>query len=91
MRNNIIALPAGRIRRNSPIHRRKKDLDQDLFVNMVENDPGHIARREARREAYYKAQAQEREEAHDLTKLLGMTTFFSLTGGTLAVALALIF
>ena len=90
MRNNIIALPAGRIRRNSPIHRRKKDLDQDLFVNMVESDPGHIARREARRDAYLAALQTERAKADGLNELLATATFISMAGGTLAVALALV-
>lgn len=90
MRNNIIALPAGRIRRNSPIHRRKKDLDQDLFVNMVEAHPGHIARREARRDAHLATLQTEQAKADGLTELLATTTFLSLAGGTLAVTLALV-
>ena len=89
MRNNIIALPAGRIQRNSPIHRRKKDLDQDLFVNMVENDPGHIARREARREAYWQAAAQEREEQNQLLCDVATVGMFSMLGAVLAVGLIL--
>ena len=87
----IIPLPAGRIRRDTAVNRRKLDRSPDTMVNLVESDPGHIARREARRNAYYAAIAQEREEDDQLINLLGMATFFSLTGGTLAVALALIF
>ena len=91
MKNNVIALPVGRIRRDTAVNRRKQSLDQDLLVNLVESDPGHIARREARREAYYAVRTQEREEADGLTNLLAMTTLFSLLGGTLATALALVF
>lgn len=89
--SNIIQLPTGRIRRDTLINRRKQAKDPDLYVNMVESDPGHIARREARREAYYAAKQQEQEEAESLNTLLATTTFLSLTGGTLAVALALAF
>ena len=91
MKNNIIELPAGRIRRNTLIQQRKRSKDPDLYVDMVESDPGHIARRQARREAHYAAAAQEREEADSLTQTLAMTTLFSLLGGTLATALALVF
>ena len=86
----IIPLPAGRIRRDTAVNRRKLDRSPDTMVNLVESNPGHISRREARRAAYYQALADERQEVQDLTALLATTTFLSLTGGTLAVALALI-
>ena len=90
MKNNIIALPAGRIRRGTILHQRKQAKNPDLYVDMVESNAGHISRREARRAAYYQALADERQEVQDLNSLLATTTFLSLTGGTLAVALALI-
>ena len=59
MKNNVIALPVGRIRRDTAVNRRKQSLDQDLMVNLVENDPGHIARREARRETRRQSHAAD--------------------------------
>lgn len=90
MKNNIIALPVGRIRRDTRVLHRKEDKDQDLFVDMVESNLGHIARREAKRKAYYETRQQEQEDAQWLTSLLAQTTAFSLIIGTLAVALALV-
>ena len=40
MKNNVIALPVGRIRRDTAVNRRKQYMDQDLYVRMVMNDPG---------------------------------------------------
>lgn len=77
MKDNIIALPVGRIRRDTPVNRRKQYLDQDLMVNLVEADPGHIARREARRNAYFAAAAQEREESDRLLLNVGTGAMFA--------------
>lgn len=89
MKNNIIELPAGRIRRDTRILRAKQSRDPDLFVNLVEADPGHIARREARREAYYQAAVQEREEQDRLMRDAATVGMFSMLGAVLAVGLAL--
>ena len=77
MKDNIIALPVGRIRRDTPVNRRKQYLDQDLMVNLVEADLGHIARREARRNAYFAAAAQEREESDRLLRNVGTGAMFA--------------
>ena len=78
MKNNVIALPVGRSRRDTAVNRRKQSLDQDLMVNLVENDPGHIARREARREAYYAVREQEREDSDRLLRNVGTVSMFSM-------------
>jgi hypothetical protein len=77
MKNNVIALPVGRIRRNTPVNRRVQAIDQDLYVNMVESDPGHIARRQARRDAYYAAKAQAQEDADRLLFNVGTFSMFA--------------
>lgn len=89
MKDNIIALPVGRIRRDTAVNRRKQSRDPDLMVNLVENDPGHIARREARREAYYQAAAQEREDQDQLLCDVATVGMFSMLGAVLAVGLIL--
>ena len=78
MKNNVIALPVGRIRRDTAVSRRKQSLDQDLMVNLVESNPGHIARREARREAYYAVREQEREDSDRLLRNVGTVSMFSM-------------
>lgn len=77
MKNNVIALPVGRIRRDTAVNRRKQYLDQDLMVNLVESDPGHIARREARRNAYYASAAQAKEESDRLLRNVGTGAMFA--------------
>lgn len=83
MRDNIIALPVGRIRRDTAVNRRKQSRDPDLFVNLVENDPGHIARREARREAHYRALALEREDSDRRMMTVGTISMFSMLAALL--------
>lgn len=83
MRDNIIALPVGRIRRDTAVNRRKQSRDPDLFVNLVENDPGHIARREARREAHCRALALEREEQNQLLCDVATVGMFSMLAALL--------
>ena len=78
MKDNIIALPVGRIRRDTAVSRRKQSRDPDLMVNLVENDPGHIARREARRDAYYAVREQEREDSDRLLRNVGTVSMFSM-------------
>ena len=90
MRDNIIALPVGRIRRDTAVNRRKQYMDLDLYVNMVESDPGHIARRRARQMADIEARQRALEETDGLIELLGTTALLSILGGTLATALALV-
>lgn len=81
MKNNIIELPAGRIRRDTRILKAKQSRDPDLYVNMVENNPAHVARREARRNAYYDAMQSKREEDEKLLMNVSTTAMFA----TLAV------
>lgn len=83
MKNNVIALPVGRIRRDTAVSRRKQYLDQDLMVNLVESDPGHIARREARREAYYAVREQERQDSDRLLRTAGTVSMFSMLAALL--------
>lgn len=87
MKSNVIELPAGRIRRDTAVNRRKQSMDQDLFVNMVEADPRHIARRKARRDAYYAAMRREKEETDSVIRLLIGLAAASLVGLLLAVVL----
>ena len=89
MKDNIIALPVGRIRRDTAVNRRKQSRDPDLMVNLVENDPGHIARREARREAYYQVAVQERQEQDQRMRDAATVGMFSMLGAVLAVGLML--
>ena len=81
MKDNVIALPAGRIKRNGIVFEKKMAKNPDLFVNMVENNPAHIARREARRNAYYQGIKQKQEEDERLLQNVGTTAMFT----TLAV------
>ena len=89
MKNNVIALPVGRIRRDTAVSRRKQDLDQDLFVDMVRNHPGLIARREARQQVRQQAAAQEREDHDQLLCDVATVGMFSMLGAVLAVGLIL--
>lgn len=77
MKNNIIELPAGRIRRDTRILKAKQSRDPDLYVNMVENNPAHVARREARRNAYYNAMQSKREEDEKLLQNVSITAMFA--------------
>lgn len=77
MKGNVIALPAGRIKRNGIVFEKKMAKDHDLFVNMVENNPVHIARREARRNAYYQGIQQKKEEDERLLQNVGTTAMFT--------------
>ena len=89
MRDNIIALPVGRIRRDTAVNRRKQSRDPDLMVNLVENDPGHIARREARRDAYYAVREQEREDSDRLLRNVGTVSMFSMLAALIGWGLGL--
>lgn len=77
MKNNIIELPAGRIRRDTRILKAKQSRNPDLFVNLVESDPAHVARREARRNAYYDAMQSKRKEDEKLLQNIGITAMFA--------------
>lgn len=77
MKDNIIALPAGRIKRNGIVFEKKMAKNPDLFVNMVESNPAHIARREARRNAYYDAMQSKREEDEKLLQNVSTTAMFA--------------
>ena len=89
MKNNIIALPVGRIRRDTAVNKRKQDLDPDLFVDMVRNHPGLIARREARQLARQQTAVQERQEQDQLLCDVATVGMFSMLGAVLAIGLIL--
>ena len=78
MKNNVIALPGGRIKRNGIVFEKKMAKNPDLFVNMVENNPGHVARREARRNAYYQGIQQKQKEDERLLQNVGTTAMFAM-------------
>ena len=78
MKDNIIALPVGRIRRDTAVNRRKQYMDQDLYVRMVMNDPGLKARREAKRNAYWEAKRKEQEEQDNRLYNIGTVAMFSM-------------
>ena len=78
MASNIYELPAGRIKRNGIVFEKKMAKNPDLFVNMVENNPAHVARREARRKAYYDAMQSKREEDERLLQNIGTTAMFAV-------------
>ena len=77
MRNNIIALPAGRIKRNGIVFDKKMAKNPDLFVDMVESNPGHVARREARRNAYLESIQSKKEEDEKLLQNVSTTAMFA--------------
>lgn len=77
MKGNVIALPAGRIKRNGIVFEKKMAKDPDLFVNIVENNPAHVARRETRRNAYYDAMQSKREEDEKLLQNVSITAMFA--------------
>lgn len=77
MQGKIIELPSGRIKRNGIVFQRKMAKNPDLFVDMVENNPAHIARREARRNAYYDAIQSKREEDEKLLQNISITAMFA--------------
>ena len=77
MKDNIVALPAGRIKRNGIVFEKKMAKNPDLFVDMVENNPSHVARREARRNAYYEAMQSKREEDENLLQNVSTTAMFA--------------
>ena len=77
MASNIYELPAGRIKRNGIVFEKKMAKNPDLFVNMVENNPAHVARREARRNAYYDAMQSKKEEDERLLQNVSTTAMFA--------------
>ena len=77
MQRKIIELPSGRIKRNGIVFEKKMAKNPDLFVNMVENNPGHVARREARRNAYYQGIKQKQEEDERLLQNVSTTAMFA--------------
>lgn len=83
MKNNIIALPVGRIRRDTAVNRRKQYMDQDLYVRMVMSDPGLKARRDAKRAAYWEAKRQEQEDNEQLTQNISIVAMFSMLAALL--------
>ncbi len=80
MNSNIIELPAVKTGRNLPAVREIDD--PDLMVNYVESHPGHIARRQARRNAYYAAIARMQAENKKLTQIWGTVSMFAMLGVT---------
>lgn len=87
MKNNVIALPAGRIKRDGIVFETKMAKDPDLYVNMIENNPNHIARREARRNAYYYGIRQKKEEDEKLLQNIGVTAMFAILAALIGFGL----
>ena len=90
MKDNIIALPAGRPANRLPAVRAIDD--QDLFVNMLEFDPRLEDWRQGRdelRDNYYRARAQEQEDQNQLLCDVATVGMFSVLGAVLAVGLIL--
>lgn len=78
MRNNIIALPAGRPANRLPVVRAIDD--QDLFIKMLEFDPrleDWRQGRDDRRDDYYDAVQSKREEDEKLLQNVSTTAMFA--------------
>lgn len=74
----------------------KQNHDPDLFVKMLANHPGHIQRRQTRRDQYYEearrqaeAEKQDREEQESLLMTMGTISVFSMLGLLLTTGLLL--
>ena len=97
MRDNIITLaPRGIPTPRYRAQQIRQDRDQDLFLNMVNSHPGHIARAKTKRdriiqEARAKAEAERlsREEQDRLTETMAHISVGSLLALTLTAALTL--
>ena len=87
MKDNIIALPVGRIRRDTAVNRRKQYMDQDLYVRMVMNDPGLKARREARRAAYWEARQHAQEDNDRLLMTVGTASMVTMLATLIGLGL----
>lgn len=95
--SNIIELnPKGIPTPRYTVQRRRQDRDPDLFIDMLNNHPAHIARAKAKRDriieaAKAKAEAdrQAHEDAERLTMALGHLSIGSLLALTVTAALAL--
>lgn len=87
MKNNVIALPAGRIKRNGIVFERKRAKDPDLYVNIVEGNPGHVARREARRNAYLESIQSKKEKDEQLLQNVSTTAMFAILAALIGFGL----
>lgn len=87
MQGKIIELPSGRIKRNGIVFQKKMAKNPDLFVDMVENNPAHVARREARRNAYYQGIQQKQEEDERLLQNVGTTAMFAMLAALIGIGL----
>ena len=56
------------------IREARQDKDLDLFVNMVNNDPQHIARAKAKREQVLRQQAEAKKPMEPETAALSMVS-----------------
>ena len=54
------------------IREARQDKDLDLFVNMVNNDPQHIARAKAKRDSVLRQQAEAPKPMEPETAALGV-------------------
>ena len=87
MASNIYELPAGQIKRNGIVFEKKMAKNPDLFVNMIENNPAHVARREARRNAYYQGIQQKQEEDKKLLQNVSTTAMFATLAALIGIGL----
>ena len=97
MRDNIIQLaPRGVQTPRYRAQQIRQDRDPDLFINMINSHPGHLARAKAKRDrvieaALAKAAAEQRsrEEQDRLAQNLAQVSVGSMLALTLTAALAL--
>lgn len=97
MKDNIIQLsPKGIPTPRYHAQRIRQDRDPDLFVTMVNNHPGHIARAKAKRDRIIEAARKQaeadrlaHEDAERLTLALGQLSIGSILALTVTAALAL--
>lgn len=60
------------------IREERQARDLDLFVNMVNNDPQHIARAKAKRDRVLAEERRKAEQVQPGNALLGTITAFSV-------------
>ena len=84
MNTNILALREG-----AHLPAVREVDDQDLFVRMVERHPGHIQRRQDRKDARLRAIRRADDARDQQMRDLATVSMFSMLGAVLAVGLAL--
>lgn len=82
MNHNVIALPA-------MLPAVRDADDQDLFVRMVERHPGHIQRRQDRKDARKRAIRRAEEDRDQQMRDLALISQFTTLGAVVALGLLL--